>query len=135
MYYCSDNKKRPQDNQHFTLRFYRDIATASLENCLDAYTPGDKKELKMGGCHNGQGNQYFRYDLETKHIYHGPIRNKNCIETDIKTQTVYVTKCDLSKLSQKWQWGFVNETNVKNWLGYGSKIIDQQEIRDLKSML
>lgn len=88
----------------------------------------------MGGCHNGQGNQYFRYDDETKHIFHGPYRNKNCIETDIKTQTVYVTQCDFTKSSQKWAWGFVNQTNMKNWLGYGSKIIDQQEISDLKAV-
>lgn len=55
-------------------RYYRDIATASLENCFDSYGPGDKREIKTEGCHNSQGNQYFRYDLETKHIFHGPYR-------------------------------------------------------------
>lgn len=26
IYYCAPNKVRPQDNQHLTLRYYRDIA-------------------------------------------------------------------------------------------------------------
>jgi hypothetical protein len=131
VYSCGENKRRPQDNQHFTLRFYRDIALANMQDCWDSFGSEEKRELKTFSCHHGQGNQYFRYDLQTMQIYHGPKRNKHCIEVDIKTQFVYVTLCDTSKKSQKWKWGFVNETNIQNWTTYGSKIADKQELAEL----
>lgn len=48
------------------------------------------------------------------------------MQADVKTQTVSVAKCnfDSTMLSQQWDWGFVNETNINNWLTYGSKIAD-----------
>lgn len=87
--------------------------------------------LQTGACHNSQGNQYFRYDLDTQQIYHGVKRNQHCVEAEVKTQSVFVTHCDKTKIEQKWVWGFVNETNIRNWLSYGSKIVDKQEIIDL----
>lgn len=134
IYYCGGNKVRPQDNQHLTLRFYRDIALPSMQLCLDANAPGDKKPIVTQGCHSGQGNQYFRYDLDSLHIHHGTYSNNQCVEADIGTQTVYVTKCDSQKDSQKWKWGFVNETNIRNWLTYGSRIVSEQELLDLKKL-
>jgi polypeptide N-acetylgalactosaminyltransferase len=135
IYYCGGNKKRPQNNQHFILRYYRDISDADMESCLDSYGEGGKRELKTFSCHHGQGNQYFRYDLKTKQIIHGPKRNNHCVEVNIETQSVYVASCVKSKLEQQWQWGFVNETNVNNWLSYGSPIGDAQEIKDLADAL
>jgi hypothetical protein len=134
MYYCGNNKVRPQDNQHLTLRFYRDIALPNMQMCLDANGPDVKKPIVTQGCHAGQGNQYFRYDLDNLHIYHGNIANKQCVEADIGTQSVYVTTCDDQKDAQKWKWGFVNETNIRNWLTYGSKLTNENEILDLKKL-
>lgn len=54
--------------------FYLDIASASLDTCFDSYGVGEKRPVKTEGCHNSQGNQYFRYDLENKHIYHGSLK-------------------------------------------------------------
>lgn len=56
LYFCGENRKRPQDNQHFTLRFNRDIALANMQDCFDSYDPGEKRPVKMGPCHNGQGS-------------------------------------------------------------------------------
>lgn len=131
IYYCGSNKKRPQNNQHFILRYYRDISDADMETCFDSFGEGVKRELKTYSCHHGQGNQYFRYNLNTKQIIHGPLRNNHCVEVDIGTQSVYITTCKQNKLEQQWTWGFVNETNIDNWLTYGSPIIDAQEIKDL----
>lgn len=131
LYSCAQNLKRPQDNQHFTLRYYRDIASPDMQMCFDSYGPGERREVKIGGCHNGQGNQYFRYDLDTMQIFHASKHTNMCVEAEIKTQTVAVAKCDATKLSQQWKWGFVNETNIRNWLTYGSKIVDDREIIDL----
>lgn len=112
------------------LRYYRDIADADMESCLDSFGEGTKRELKTFSCHHGQGNQYFRYDLETKQIFHGPKRNQHCVEVNIGTQAVYVTTCNDKKLEQKWKWGFVNETNIQNWGTYGSPISDAQELKE-----
>lgn len=105
-----------------------------MQMCLDVSSPEEKKPIVTQGCHNSQGNQYFRYDLDTKHIYHGGVSNNRCIEADIGTQTVYVTTCDPLKDAQKWKWGFVNETNIRNWLTYGSKIAKEDEILELKKL-
>ena len=128
---CSDNHKRPQDNQHFTLRYYRDISAPDMEMCMDSYGEGKRRDIMMGGCHHGQGNQYFRYDLDSQQIFHGPLRNQNCVEADVSTQAVYVTECNRTKMEQRWVFGFVNETNVRNWLTYGSGIEDKGEREDL----
>lgn len=134
LYFCSDNKKRPQDNQHLTLRFYRDISLPDMQQCFDSYGVGEKRDVVTNGCHNSQGNQYFRYDMKNLHIYHGPKRNDNCMEADPGTQSVYVTRCNFTKDAQKWKWGFVNETNINNWLTYGSRLVDDIEIADLSKL-
>lgn len=102
-----------------------------MQTCFDCYGPEKTQPIRIGGCHGGQGNQYFRYDLKTLQIFQGVKRNNHCVEADIKTQSVFVSACDASKLTQQWKWGFVNETNIRNWLTYGSKIVDDEEIADL----
>jgi hypothetical protein len=54
IYYCAENKVRPQDNQHLTLRYYRDIALPNMQMCLDANSGDVKKPIVTQGCHNGQ---------------------------------------------------------------------------------
>lgn len=134
MFLCGGNRARPQDNQHFTLRFYRDIAAPDMQMCWDSYGEGEKRDINMGGCHHGQGNQYFRFDLDTLQIFHGPLRNQHCVEADLPSQSVYVTKCDATKKTQRWNFGFVNETAIRNWLSYGSAIEDNQEKLALKKL-
>lgn len=35
--------------------------------------------------------------------------------------------CDETKLTQKWDWGFVNETMLMDWSNYGKPIVDKIE--------
>ena len=102
--------------------------------CMDAYGEGKRRDIMMGGCHQSQGHQYFRYDLNTQQIFHRSVSYQFCVEADIATQAVYVTDCNQTKIEQRWMFGFVNETNIKNWLTYGSAIEDEREIIDLKQM-
>lgn len=128
---CAANKTHPQDTQFFTLRFYRDIAIQRSMNCMDSSGSTAKREIVTYACHHGQGNQYFRYDLKNKHIYHGVKRNNHCVDMDASSRSVFVTSCDENSKTQKWRWGFINKTNLENWLTYGSKIEDTKEIADL----
>lgn len=98
---------------------------------MDSY--GQKpKNIYFSSCHYSQGNQYFRYDLKTLQIFHGSFQSQNCIEADAKERKVFVTSCDSSKITQQWRWGFMNETNLREWLTYGSKISEASEIEDLE---
>lgn len=105
------------------------------DHCLDIYGPGEQRELKLEKCHYGQGAQYFRYDLNTKQIFHSSLYMNRCVEIDTGTYRVFETACNSTKNTQKFEWGFVNETNVRNWLTYGSKIVDEKEIQDLEKFI
>jgi polypeptide N-acetylgalactosaminyltransferase len=134
MYPCADNKTHPQDTQFFTLRYYRDIAIVRSTNCFDSSGSTPRRNIVTYACHHGQGNQYFRYDLETKRLYHGVKRNNFCVDMEPKNKTVFVTACDENSQTQLWKWGFVNKTNLNNWMTYGTKIEDKQELVDLSKV-
>jgi Ricin-type beta-trefoil lectin domain len=118
------------------LRFYRDISVGTYGHggCLDVYGEGEKRDIRVEKCHFGQGNQYFRYDMDTMQIYHSAKHLDRCVEIHTETYTVFETKCNSTSNTQKFRWGFVNETNIRNWLGYGSRIVSQQEIIDLTKL-
>lgn len=100
--------------------------------CLDQDSEGT---LVTGICHHAQGNQYFRYNLETKQIYHGSSHRHECIDMDeTKTEagSVFITKCNENSPTQRFNWGFVNETALTNWVSVGTDIIDKKEIAILK---
>jgi polypeptide N-acetylgalactosaminyltransferase len=50
---------------------------------------------------------------------------------DGKLKTIFTSKCDESKKTQKWNWGFVNETMLRKWPDYGKPILDKIELEDL----
>lgn len=131
LYPCAENKTHPQDTQFYILRHSRDIHINRHSRCLDAPGGGDKVKVITYPCHHGQGNQYFRYDIDTNQIYHGPWRNHKCMDLDPKDRSIFLSTCDTGSKTQKWRWGFVNETNIRNWLTYGASIEDKQEILDL----
>lgn len=100
--------------------------------CFDSDNGGG---LSTAICHNSQGNQYFRYDVETKQIFHGSRDRNECIDmnpSESHENSVIFSQCDESSETQKWNWGFLNETALNNWIEYGSQIIDKNEILMLK---
>jgi hypothetical protein len=56
------------------------------------------------------------------------------VEVDLATSTAFETKCNSTRITQKFKWGFLNETNVRNWLSYGSKLVSTEEIANLKKL-
>lgn len=123
----------PQHAQFFTLRHYRDIELKGTMFCFDQDETGN---LLTGICHHAQGNQYFRYDLDTKQIHHGSKNRGECLDMDemkVEAGAVFIAKCDEKSLSQKWNWGFINETALANWSSFGTEIIDKREVELLRS--
>lgn len=100
--------------------------------CFDQDEVGN---LLTGICHHSQGNQYFRYDLETKQIFHGSKGRNECLDMDeSKTEagSVFIAKCDGNSLTQKWSWGFLNETALESWPSFGTEILDKKEAEFFK---
>jgi Ricin-type beta-trefoil lectin domain len=131
LFHCADDLANPQTAQFFVLRHFRDIELKGTMFCFDQDDAGG---LATAICHHAQGNQYFRYDLDSKQIYHGSLSRDECLdmdETKTDTNAVFIAKCDENSLSQKWNWGFVNETALTNWSKFGTDIIDKQEIEIL----
>ncbi|XP_062712553.1 N-acetylgalactosaminyltransferase 6 [Aedes albopictus] len=116
---CAANKTHPQSNQLFTLTYFRDIRVSSVEKCLDASSDGS--EVILFNCHESQGNQLWQYDVETQMILHGKPSRDQCL--DLVDRKVVVSKCDHRKKTQRWEWGFVDHTNLDNWETYGAKLL------------
>lgn len=124
---CSHNKTNPTHQQFFTLRHFRDIMIHGKSDCLEGSSHG----LNHARCHYEQGNQYFRYNLDTHQIHWGRLRNNLCIDAHEDSDYVFINFCDKSKETQKWIWGFARMSALKNWINFGEPIIDKQEIKDL----
>lgn len=134
LFYCAENKNSPQHSQYFTLRHFRDIELYSTMYCFDQSESGT---LITSVCHHAQGNQYFRYNPATKQIHHGSLDRNECIDmspSKMQIDAVFLAKCDDKSWSQKWNWGFVNETALANWTKFGTEIIDKHEVDLLKEI-
>ena len=128
---CSHNKTNPVHQQHFMLRYYRDIMIHGKSDCLE----GSEQSLTYARCHYEQGNQYFRFDVDTLQLYWGRKRHNLCVDADPKTLKVFIEQCDLEKETQKWIWGFSRVSSLRKWIDFGAKILDENEIADLKPQL
>lgn len=131
LYFCKNTLRNPGYRQSFRLGTHRDILIEdSNSDCLDV----SHGKVLLFSCKFKQENQYFRYDLGTKQIFCGRKRDNNCIDMDPKFKTVFVSKCNSLKNSQKWNWGFTNETMLNNWTQFGKEIIDKDELNDLREL-
>lgn len=129
LYPCRKNLTHPGWHQEFKLRNHRDISVEkSNSDCLDF----NGNKILYYSCKFRQENQYFRYDLRTQQIYCGSKWMNQCMDYDLRTKLLIYAVCDEKKVTQKWKWGFVNETMMSDWLGYGNPILDAKEIEDLK---
>lgn len=135
LYNCKGTLENPGYRQTFRLRNHRDISIeGSNSECLD-FNHG---KVLVYGCKFEQENQYFRYDLETQQIFCGPKRDhmdRICIDMDPKLKEIFTSTCHVSKNTQKWKWGLVNETMLQNWVKYGKPVSDLIELKDLNKNL
>lgn len=127
---CSANVTHPDDYQNFVLRHYRDIQMTKWFSCLDTH----ELNVFCASCHNNQENQYFRYDLDTKMIAHGPVSLGDCIDCELDSRRVTVVKCNYTSPTQQWEWGWINEEKVRHWTKNGAPISNLQEIKDLEAL-
>ena len=131
LYPCKGKLVNPGYRQTYKLRHYRDISIEmSNSDCLD-FNHG---KILSFPCKFKQENQYFRYDPDTKQIICGPKRDKNCMDMDPKEKTLFYSRCNANKITQKWNWGFTNETMLRNWVEYGKAILNKTELMDMREL-
>ncbi|KAL7049519.1 hypothetical protein ACKWTF_003737 [Chironomus riparius] len=120
LYYCAMDKANPQATQNFALSWQRDIRIRHGEQCWDVSESGNSPVV-LFGCHGMQGNQLFRYHLDTKMIQH--VISNRCLDANVAKKEVFVSTCDNDNSNQKWMFGSVNETALNNWITSGSKLV------------
>uniref|UniRef100_A0A336MXC8 Polypeptide N-acetylgalactosaminyltransferase n=1 Tax=Culicoides sonorensis TaxID=179676 RepID=A0A336MXC8_CULSO len=128
LFSCAENRINPHSNQNFVLSFFRDIRIRNDYRCWDANPldiVNDRIPIKLGLCHTLQGNQFFRYDHINNKIYADNEGNR-CLDVDFSDiaapPELFVTTCNDTSLTQKFSWGYVNETCLMNWDSYGSEL-------------
>jgi polypeptide N-acetylgalactosaminyltransferase len=62
LYPCALNHTHPYHNQNFALSYYRDLKEANGDKCWDVSDSKPGTEVLMYNCHQGQGNQMWRYE-------------------------------------------------------------------------
>lgn len=70
--------------------------------------------------------------MDSQQIFCGNKRENNCIDMDNKTKLLIVTTCSAEKVTQKWTWGFFNETMLRDWANFGKPILDEDELKEFQ---
>ena len=119
LHQCAENKTHPQRTQYWSLSYIRDIRKQSDSICLDVHESSNNATIWMWSCHNGGGNQFWSYDMQTEMIVHG-IRKTSCMEAFVANGelAVFVNPCDAQNPRMKWSFGWVNQTAIESfWEG------------------
>uniref|UniRef100_A0A182YE43 Ricin B lectin domain-containing protein n=1 Tax=Anopheles stephensi TaxID=30069 RepID=A0A182YE43_ANOST len=118
---CVNNKSFPErTEQHFRMTWRRDIKAVRSSQCADVFHHSVGAGLQLFPCHNQQGNQMFRYDVDTKQIIVGKSKTF-CFEADGKNRKLILNHCNSNAESQRWRMGQMNVERLKNWTKYGAK--------------
>jgi polypeptide N-acetylgalactosaminyltransferase len=118
---CARDLKNPHHSQFFALSWQRDIRMKQQQTqCWDVSMGGNAPIITYG-CHAMQGNQLFRYLLDTKQIEH--VITSRCLDADLEKSEVFVSYCDSDNPNQKWTFGHLNETALSNWESSGAKLV------------
>ncbi|XP_055351703.1 putative polypeptide N-acetylgalactosaminyltransferase 10 [Paramacrobiotus metropolitanus] len=94
--------------QSFVLTWHKDIRPRGRAVCFDVSSSDNKTPVILYNCHNMQGNQQWKYNSDTKSLFH-PVSSK-CLDCDTERKEIFVNECDRSKLSQQWLFENYNVT-------------------------
>lgn len=121
LYFCANDKVKPQSTQFFALSWQRDIRIKHGSSCWDV-SEGGNAPILLFGCHSMQGNQLWKYDYKLNHIIH--LHSNRCLEADFEEKTVFVSKCRRDVANQRFSFGYANTTALDDWTRSGSRLVD-----------
>lgn len=77
----------------------------------------ESDRLNLFNCHHQGGNQYFKFDLQTRQIINP--KSNSCLSSDNINGTLFMSACDIKNQDQKWTWSYANQTALMNWNSTG----------------
>ncbi|KAK6168364.1 hypothetical protein SNE40_020915 [Patella caerulea] len=100
--------------QQFEFSWHKDLRPKSRTVCFDVSSSVPKAPVILYNCHGMQGNQRFRYNLDTHQLYH-PVSGQ-CLDCDKDNHEIYMNPCDKSSDTQVWMFEKIEEQQVrKDW--------------------
>lgn len=111
LYLCNDsNLKKPNELQNWKLTWHKNLRLWARDECL-------QENIFVDFCRHDErsDHQKWKYDINTKQL-ESFWENKWCLTADIdREKKLFTRPCNASDMSQKWTWGNVNETALKNF--------------------
>ncbi|CAG2256764.1 GALNT [Mytilus edulis] len=101
--------------QNIELTWHKDIRPGRRSVCFDVSQSIKKAPVLLYNCHGMKGNQRFKYNIDTKQIFH-PISNQ-CLDCDPSNKELFMNPCDQSSDTQKWKVEHIEEDKVKHEWG------------------
>ncbi|CAM1309505.1 GALNT10 (predicted) [Pycnogonum litorale] len=110
---CIKDNVGASGEQKFQLSWHKDIRPQGRSVCFDVSTSYDRSPILLYTCHGSQGNQLWRYNPETRQLYHRV--SNSCLDCDVARKELYMSQCNSLSTSQKWQIEKVNATALQFW--------------------
>ncbi|KAG0414749.1 hypothetical protein HPB47_008078 [Ixodes persulcatus] len=110
---CLKDQRGRSGEQQLVLTWHKDVRPAKRSVCFDVSSSDVHAPVMLWSCHGMHGNQLWKYDTVTKHLFH-PI-TANCLDCDAKSHEVFMSICDSDVRTQRWLFEHVNETALANW--------------------
>ncbi|CAC5399676.1 GALNT [Mytilus coruscus] len=101
--------------QNIEFTWHKDMRPGKRSVCFDVSQSIRKAPVLLYNCHGMKGNQRFKYNIDTKQIFH-TISNQ-CLDCDPNNKEIFMNPCDQSSDTQKWKVEHVEEDKVKHEWG------------------
>ena len=104
--------------QSFQLTHHRDMRLTGGRDhyCLDVPQHSVGAQIVLYTCHNAEGNQLFKYDMSTGHLYHP--NSRMCVDADVSAMRVRMMTCDSTSDNQRWKFDTMNQTALADLWRY-----------------
>ncbi|XP_049888137.1 N-acetylgalactosaminyltransferase 6-like [Pectinophora gossypiella] len=109
---CRDGTGAADPDQDWMVSWHKDIRLKKRNVCWDVPNAEKFSPILLFPCHLGGGNQFWKYDSETRSFTHN---SQSCLEWDIKKQRVYISPCIYGKMVQQWDVDDVDLERMKQW--------------------
>ncbi|UYV71621.1 GALNT10 [Cordylochernes scorpioides] len=109
---CIKDDPSQSGEQNFALTWHKDIRPNKRTMCLDVSSSSPQAPVVLWSCHGMQGNQHWRYQLQSRHLVH--VITNTCLDCDINTKQIFMNPCDDFSRTQRWRFETVNATALSS---------------------
>jgi len=94
--------------QNLELTWHKDMRPRKRNFCFDVSQSIPKAPVILYNCHGMRGNQWFKFNVDTKQLYH-PV-SAQCLDCDGGSKEIFMSRCDINSRTQQWRFEKVNTT-------------------------